>query len=151
MARLLLCSVFAARRLDAPGPLESGDPLRPSSRAFGVSGEALDELQAGLRDLAPSAVDGQSVSATGDLDEFGDVDVLTLLMGRASEMARGTVLPFSPDMISRGPRTGLSVSTLASDQGLRLAAAAWNSGAPGAATRLRELQAGQRDCSRAVS
>jgi hypothetical protein len=33
-------------------------------------------------------------------------------------------------MINSGPRCGFSVSTLASVHGLRLAAAAWNSGFP---------------------
>src|SRR5205809_7344318 len=37
-------------------------------------------------------------------------------------------------MIRSGPRSGLSVSTLTSVQGLRLAVAAWNSGAPDAGT-----------------
>jgi hypothetical protein len=49
-------------------------------------------------------------------------------------MARGTVWSFSPETISNGPRSGFSVSTLASVQGLRLAVAAWNSGAPEAGT-----------------
>ena len=41
---------------------------------------------------------------------------------------------FSPEMISSGPRSGLSVSTLTSVHGFRFAVAAWNSGAPGAGT-----------------
>src|SRR6184192_1269259 len=49
-------------------------------------------------------------------------------------MAQGTVLSFSPEMISSGPRSGFSVSTFASVQGLRLAVAAWKSGAPDAGT-----------------
>ena len=49
-------------------------------------------------------------------------------------IAGGTVWSLSPEMISRGPRLGFLVSTFASVQGLRFSAAAWNSGAPGAAT-----------------
>ena len=49
-------------------------------------------------------------------------------------MAQGTVLSFSPEMINSGPRLGLVLLTLASVQGLRLADAAWNSGAPEAGT-----------------
>jgi hypothetical protein len=49
-------------------------------------------------------------------------------------MAHGTVWSCSPLMSSGGPRSGLSVSTLASVQGLRFAVAVWNSGAPDAAT-----------------
>ncbi|MDB5944295.1 MAG: hypothetical protein JWQ13_3861 [Ramlibacter sp.] len=52
----------------------------------------------------------------------------------ALAIAQGTVLSFSPEMISSGPRCGLSVSTFASVQGLRLADAAWKSGAPEAGT-----------------
>jgi len=36
------------------------------------------------------------------------------------------VWSWSPSMMSRGPRSGFFVSTLASVQGLRFAAAAWN-------------------------
>ena len=46
----------------------------------------------------------------------------------ALAIAHGTVLSFSPEMMRRGPRTGLVVSTLAPVQGFRLAVAAWNSG-----------------------
>jgi hypothetical protein len=49
-------------------------------------------------------------------------------------MAQGTVLSSSPEMISSGPRSGFLVSTFASVQGLRLAAAAWNRGLPAAGT-----------------
>ena len=56
------------------------------------------------------------------------------LLKAAWEMDRGTVLSSSPEMISSGPRSGFSVSTLASVRGLRLAVAAWNSGAPEAGT-----------------
>jgi len=49
-------------------------------------------------------------------------------------MAHGTVLSFSPEMISSGPRSGFLLLTLASVHGLRLAVAAWKSGAPGAGT-----------------
>ncbi len=41
---------------------------------------------------------------------------------------------FSPERISSGPRSGFSVSTFTSVQGLRLAVAAWKSGAPDAGT-----------------
>lgn len=49
-------------------------------------------------------------------------------------MAHGTVLSFSPEMISSGPRSGFLVSTLASVPGWKLAVAAWNSGTPDPAT-----------------
>src|SRR5258708_17438200 len=49
-------------------------------------------------------------------------------------MAHGTVLSFSPEMISSGPRSGFSLSTFASVHGLKLAVAAWNSGTPDAGT-----------------
>ena len=49
-------------------------------------------------------------------------------------MAHGIVWSFSPEMMSSGPRSGLSVSTLTSVHGLRFAVAAWNSGLPGAGT-----------------
>ncbi len=42
----------------------------------------------------------------------------------------GTVWSASPEMISSGPRSGWSVSTLASVPGWRFAVAAWNSGRP---------------------
>src|SRR2546428_5176564 len=48
----------------------------------------------------------------------------------AFAIAQGTVLSFSPEMTSSGPRFGFSVSTCASVHGLRLAVAAWKSGAP---------------------
>ena len=51
-------------------------------------------------------------------------------LNEALEMAQGTVWSISPDVISSGPRSGFLVSTLASVQGLRLAAAAGNSGTP---------------------
>ena len=46
----------------------------------------------------------------------------------------GIVWSFSPLMISSGQRSGFLVSTFASVHGLKLAAAAWNSGLPGAGT-----------------
>src|SRR3954471_22468191 len=49
-------------------------------------------------------------------------------------MDHGTVLSFSPEMSSSGPRSGFLLLTFASVHGLRLAVAAWNSGAPEAAT-----------------
>src|SRR5207249_8997180 len=52
----------------------------------------------------------------------------------ASAIAHGTVLSFSPSLISSGPRAAFSVSTFASVQGFRLAVAAWKSGAPDAGT-----------------
>src|SRR5216683_5557774 len=52
----------------------------------------------------------------------------------AFAIAHGAVLSFSPDVINRGPRSGFSISTFASVQGLRLAVAAWNNGAPDAGT-----------------
>jgi hypothetical protein len=45
-------------------------------------------------------------------------------------IAQGTVWSFSPEMINRGPRSGFFVSTLASLQGFRFAAAAWKTGSP---------------------
>src|SRR5207253_2341763 len=47
-------------------------------------------------------------------------------------MAHGTVLSFSPEMMSRGPRSGFTVLTLTSVHGFTVAA--WNSGAPDAGT-----------------
>ena len=55
-------------------------------------------------------------------------------LNEALAIARGTVWSFVPEMISSGPRSGFLVSTFASVQGLRLAVAAWKSGAPGAGT-----------------
>ena len=52
----------------------------------------------------------------------------------AFEIAQGTVLIISPEMISIGPRSGFFESTLASVHGFRLAAADWNRGSPGAGT-----------------
>ena len=52
----------------------------------------------------------------------------------AFAIAHGTVLSFSPEMISSGPRSGFLVFTFASVQGFRLAVAAWKSGAPDAGT-----------------
>ena len=52
----------------------------------------------------------------------------------AFAIAHGTVWSISPEMIRSGPRSGLSVSTLASVHGLRFAAAAWKIGSPGAGT-----------------
>ena len=50
-------------------------------------------------------------------------------------MAHGTVWSSSPETISSGPRLGFLLSTLASVQGFRLAAAAWKSGSPGPGRR----------------
>ena len=47
---------------------------------------------------------------------------------------QGTVWSLPPPMNSIGPRRGFSVSTFASVHGLKLAAAAWNRGSPGAGT-----------------
>jgi hypothetical protein len=55
-------------------------------------------------------------------------------LNEAFAIAHGTVWSFSPEMISSGPRSGFSLSTLASVHGLRLAVAAWKSGAPDAGT-----------------
>ena len=55
-------------------------------------------------------------------------------LNEALAIAHGTVWSFAPSMISSGPRLGFLVSTCASVRGLRFAATAWNSGAPGAAT-----------------
>ena len=49
-------------------------------------------------------------------------------------IAHGTVWSFSPEISRSGPRSGFSVSTFASVHGLKLAVAAWKSGAPGAGT-----------------
>ena len=46
--------------------------------------------------------------------------------------AQGTMLSFSPEMTSIGPRFGFFLSALASVPGLMFAVAAWNSGRPGA-------------------
>ena len=48
----------------------------------------------------------------------------------ALAIAHGAAWSLSAEMISSGPRSGFSLSTFASVQGLRLAAAAWKSGAP---------------------
>src|SRR6267143_862076 len=55
-------------------------------------------------------------------------------LNEAFAIAQGTVLSFSPEMISTGPRPSFSTSTLASVHGLRLAVAAWKSGTPEAGT-----------------
>src|SRR6266478_2238070 len=44
----------------------------------------------------------------------------------------GTVLSFSPETSSSGPRLALATLTLVAEYGLRVAVAAWNSGRPGA-------------------
>jgi hypothetical protein len=44
----------------------------------GGSGESLDELQRGLRDLGPSVVNGQRVAPAGDLGELGHAWVVLL-------------------------------------------------------------------------
>jgi hypothetical protein len=49
-------------------------------------------------------------------------------------MAGGTVWSRSPEMISSGPRSGFLLSTFASVQGLRFAAAAWKTGSPAPGT-----------------
>src|SRR4051794_6414785 len=49
-------------------------------------------------------------------------------------MAGGTVLSFSPETISIGPRSGFRLSALASVHALRLAVAAWKIGVPDAGT-----------------
>ena len=89
---------------------------------------------------AVSATSRQPLSMTSACPRFGISMISVTLSFRfcclyeASAMAHGTVLSFSPEMISSGPRSGFSVSTFASVHGLRLAAAAWNSGSPGAGT-----------------
>jgi hypothetical protein len=55
-------------------------------------------------------------------------------LNEALVIAQGTVWSFSPERISSGPRSAFSVSTFTSVQGLRLAVAAWKSGAPEAGT-----------------
>jgi hypothetical protein len=49
-------------------------------------------------------------------------------------IAHGTVWSLPPEVGNSGPRCGFLWSTFASVRGLKLAVAAWNSGAPGAAT-----------------
>ena len=53
---------------------------------------------------------------------------------RERAFAQGTVWSESAETISIGPRSGFFVSTFASDQGFRFAAAAWKSGSPGPGT-----------------
>src|SRR6266852_3047557 len=52
----------------------------------------------------------------------------------AFAIAHGTVWSESAEMISIGPRSGSVELTLASDQGLKFADAAWNSGSPAPGT-----------------
>src|SRR5205814_317689 len=52
----------------------------------------------------------------------------------ALTIAHGTVWSLSPEMSSSGPRSERLLLTFASVRGLRFAVAAWNSGAPEAAT-----------------
>ena len=95
---------------------------------------AADEVQGRPGDVRPTGVDGQRVSASGDLGDLGDARVLSLVSEGGLGDGRGMVVPFSPEMISSGPRSGLATSTLASVNGLRLASTSWKSGAPDAGT-----------------
>src|SRR6188768_1378192 len=52
-------------------------------------------------------------------------------------MAGGTVWSDSPEMSSNGPRVAFAVSTFDSALGLRVAAATWKSGNPGAGIVVR--------------
>ncbi len=89
---------------------------------------------------AVSATSRQPLSMVSAWPRFGiSVISVTLVffcccLNEALAIDQGTVLSFCPEMISSGPRSGFSVSTLASVQGFRLAAAAWKSGAPEAGT-----------------
>jgi hypothetical protein len=97
---------------------------------------ALDEGQCGIGDLTPAAVDRQRVTPLRHFDKFGDAGIVELMLvgGSGHGPGGGAVLSLSPEMISIGPRPGLCVSTLASDHGLKFAAAAWKSGTPEAGT-----------------
>ena len=117
----------------ASGPL--GDTSRASAiREFGYQMNRLTKASAVSATSPPAAVDGQGVAAVGHLDDLGHADIALLLLEDAFAIDQGTVLSFSPEMIRSGPRSGLSLSTCASVHGLRLAVAAWKSGAPDAGT-----------------
>ncbi|CAM5226372.1 hypothetical protein SMICM304S_09243 [Streptomyces microflavus] len=103
-------------------------------RADGASTKRLTKVS------AVSATSCQPLSMTSECPRPGS-SVISVTPGlrccflyEALAMAQGTVLSFSPEMTSRGPRPGWAVSTLASVRGLMLAVAAWKSGAPGAGT-----------------
>src|SRR6266576_3371820 len=99
-----------------------------------VLDEAFDEGERGVGDRAPAVVDGQGVSAVGDLDELGDTVVALLpLVGGLEDGPRDGVVLLPGDDQHRSP-VGFSLSTFASVHGFRFAAAAWKIGAPDAGT-----------------
>jgi hypothetical protein len=73
--------------------------------------EPLDEVEGGVGDLAPAAVDGQGVSAVGDLDDLGDRRVVLLPLvvaiapGTDSSSVSAGALAFSGQIsaVSRNP------------------------------------------------
>jgi hypothetical protein len=68
--------------------------------------EALQELQCRAGHFPPATVDSERVSAAGDFDNFGDSRVALFTIGRRIRHAQRTVLSFSPETISKGPRLG---------------------------------------------
>src|SRR5215216_39779 len=103
----------------------------PVSRA---SNEALDERERPFGHLAPTAVDGERVTAVGELSISVTAWFCRWRLNDAFAIAHGTVWSFSPSMISSGPRSGFLGSSLASVRGFRLALAICIRATPGVAT-----------------
>jgi hypothetical protein len=90
-------------------------------RRLGLSDEALDQGEGTVGDLSPTVVDGEGVAA---VISTISVTPSLLLVGGIGDRSRHGFSHF-PQMISSGPRSGLSVSAVASV--IEVAVAAWNS------------------------
>src|SRR5512142_3282699 len=71
--------------------------------------------QAGLGYLAPAGVDGQGVTAVGELHQVGDGGRVPVLLegGLGDGLGHRVVLP--PMVSSSGPRSSFAVSTLSGE------------------------------------
>src|SRR4051812_23882754 len=70
--------------------------------------------ESGVGNFAPTVVDDKRVAPAGNFLYLGHTWIVLLLLERGMGIDHGTVLSFSPEMISSGPRSGFLVSTWAS-------------------------------------
>lgn len=90
----------------------------------------LDEGQGDVGDFAPAVVDGQGVTAAGDLDDLGDAGVALLaLVGRVGDGPRDRVVLLAVGDQQRPAAGVLGVDSRLSPR-VELAVAAWNSWTP---------------------
>src|SRR5258708_39582085 len=87
----------------------------------------LNQVNRRMNASAVSATSRQPLSIVSACPRLGISTISVTQLFRCSRLndalaiAHGTVLSFSPEMISSGPRSGVSLSTFASVHGLRFA------------------------------